>query len=279
MATSNNISAKLKSFFTPQRDDEFRRRILALLRWIILALSIALIVFISIDIYNKIDFIHNHVYMKFQFLVCVIFIADFFIELLLTPRHQRLTYLRRRWIYLLLSIPYLTIIYHFNLHVNENILYWIRFVPLARGGLALAIIYDYLSRNQIKSILAIYISILIIVVYFASLIFFEREQPVNPPVSSYWEALWWSGMQVTTLGCNIYPVTVIGKVLSVILSILGMIMFPLFTVYLTDMIIRRRNRNIAQNSPASPSQNSNQNQNQNSNQNPTLTSNSPSNPT
>lgn len=233
------ISERVKAFFTPERDDELRKRILAFLRWVILGLSIALIVFISIDIYNKVNFIHNRVYMKFQFLVCVVFIADFFIELLLTPRHERVGYLRRRWIYLFLSIPYLTIIYHFNLSVNEDILYWIRFIPLARGGLALAIIYDYLSRNQIKSILAIYITILIIVVYFASLIFFEREQPVNAPVSSYWEALWWSAMQVTTLGCDIYPVTVIGKVLSVVLSILGMIMFPLFTVYLTDVIIRK----------------------------------------
>lgn len=45
------------------------------------------------------------------------------------------------------------------------------------------------------------------------------------------------------LGCDIYPVTVIGKILSVVLSIMGMIMFPLFTVYLTDMIIRRHNQN------------------------------------
>lgn len=239
MRMIGKIGERVKAFFTPERDDELRKRILAFLRWVILGLSIALIVFISIDIYNKVDFIHNREYMKFQFFVCVVFIADFFIELLLTPKHERVGYLRRRWIYLFLSIPYLTIIYHFNLSVNENILYWIRFIPLARGGLALAIIYDYLSRNQIKSILAIYITILIIVVYFASLIFFEREQPVNAPVSSYWEALWWSAMQVTTLGCDIYPVTVIGKVLSVVLSILGMIMFPLFTVYLTDVIIRR----------------------------------------
>lgn len=236
-----DIYKGIRDYFSPARDELLRRRILALLRWVILGLSIALIVFISIDIYNKVDFLENRFYMQFQYHVCMIFIADFFIELLLTPRGQRRQYLRHRWIYLVLSIPYLTIIYRYNIDVNAEILYWLRFIPLARGALALAIIYDYLSHNQMKSILAIYISILILVVYFASLIFFEREQPVNPPVSSYWEALWWSGMQATTLGCDIYPVTVIGKVLAVVLSIMGMIMFPLFTVYLTDMIIRRRN--------------------------------------
>lgn len=241
MRLLHDISVHFRAFFTPERDDELRRRILSTLRWIILALSVALIVFISIDIYNKVDFLHDTFYMHFQFIVCMVFIGDFFIELILTPRHQRLQYLRSHWIYLFLSIPYLTIINRLDLHVNADLLYCIRFVPLARGALALAIIYNYLSSNRIKSLLAIYITILIIFVYFASLIFFEREQPVNAPVSSYWEALWWSSMQVTTLGCDIYPVTVIGKILSVVLSIMGMIMFPLFTVYLTDMIIRRRN--------------------------------------
>lgn len=248
MSPIRNISAHIKAFFSPQRDDDIRRVILAALRWIILILSIALIVFISIDIYNKVDFIHNAFYMKFQYWVCMVFIADFFIELLLTPRGGRTSYLRRRWIYLFLSIPYLTIINRYGIHVNPDVLYCIRFVPLARGALALAIIYNYLSRNQIKSILAIYITILLIIVYFASLIFFEREQPVNAMVSSYWESLWWSGMQVTTLGCDIYPVTVVGKILSVLLSVMGMIMFPLFTVYLTDMIIRRHNATTASHS-------------------------------
>lgn len=232
---------RLRDYFTAARDEEIRRDILSTMRWIILALSVALIVFISIDIYNKVDFIHHQFYMHFQFLVCMVFIADFFIELFLTPRHEWKQYLRSRWIYLMLSIPYLTIIYKFNIDVNADLLYCIRFVPLARGALALFIIYNYLSRNTIKSILAVYITILIICVYFASLIFFEREQKVNPPVSSYWESLWWSCMQVTTLGCDIYPVTVVGKILSVLLSILGMIMFPLFTVYLTDMIMRHHN--------------------------------------
>lgn len=238
-----NSLRRLAALFTGQRDQRMRRLTLDALRWIILILSVALIVFISVDIYNKVDFIHNALYMKFQFWVCIIFIADFFIELLLTPRGSRSRYLRRRWYYLILSIPYLTIINHFHLDVNPDLLYCLRFIPLARGALALAIIYDYLSHNRIKSILTIYITLLLIIVYFASLIFFEHEQPVNPMVTSYWEALWWSGMQVTTLGCDIYPLTVTGKILSVILSIMGMIMLPLFTVYLTDIIIRRHKNN------------------------------------
>lgn len=236
-----SIGAWLSRCCGSARGNDIRRYILDALRWIILALSIALIVAISIDIFNRVDFINDRRYMKFQFWVCMVFVADFFIELLLTPRGQRGRYMRRRWIYLLLSIPYLSVIRHYGIDANPAILYCIRFVPLARGILALVIIYSYLTHhNQLKSILASYLTVLIIAVYMASLIFFEHEHAVNPPVSSFWEALWWGGMQVTTLGCDIYPVTVVGKILSVILSIMGMIMFPLFTVYFTNLIIRRR---------------------------------------
>ena len=43
-------------------------------------------------------------------------------------------------------------------------------------------------------------------------------------------------MDVTTVGSNIYAVTSIGKILSVILAALGMMMFPIFTVYITSIV-------------------------------------------
>ncbi len=42
-------------------------------------------------------------------------------------------------------------------------------------------------------------------------------------------------MNVTTVGAAIFPVTAIGKVVCVLLPMLGMAMFPIFTVYVTDL--------------------------------------------
>ena len=55
-------------------------------------------------------------------------------------------------------------------------------------------------------------------------------------VNDYGSALWWAFMDVTTVGSNIYAVTVTGKVLSVVLAALGMMMFPIFTVYVTSLV-------------------------------------------
>ena len=48
-------------------------------------------------------------------------------------------------------------------------------------------------------------------------------------------------MDVTTVVSNIIAVTTTGRVLSVVLAALGMMMFPIFTVYITS-IIERRNK-------------------------------------
>ncbi|MDE5954772.1 MAG: two pore domain potassium channel family protein, partial [Duncaniella sp.] len=75
---------------------------------------------------------------------------------------------------------------------------------------------------------------LIVAVYFCSLTFFVSEHEVNPSVPDYWSSLLWSIMSLTTAGCSIHAMTVTGRVLGVVLSAVGLIFFPIFTVFLTD---------------------------------------------
>ena len=58
-------------------------------------------------------------------------------------------------------------------------------------------------------------------------------------MTGYGDALWWAFMDVTTVGSNIIAVTVTGRVLSVLLAALGMMMFPIFTVYVTSLIQKK----------------------------------------
>ena len=126
-----------------------------------------------------------------------------------------------------------------DIKLSADALYFVRFIPLARGALALSIVISYLSSNAVTSLFMSYMAIMILVGYFCSLIFYQREAGVNPEVNSYWTALWWSAMNMSTVGCNISPVTVSGKIVAVVLPVAGMIIFPLFTVYLTDFVTRQ----------------------------------------
>ncbi len=232
MATNSSTSA-------PQRSPEYlkaKKIILTSLNLVVLIQSVLLIVFMSIETFDKEDFLQNHTYMTFQFWVCIVFMIDFFVGLAYSD--DKLRYFRRHIVFLILSIPYLNIINQLDLQLTYDAMYFIRFIPLARGALAMSIVMGYLSSNAISSLLVSYIVIMILVAYFCSLIFYQRESGVNPQVDSYWTALWWSAMNMATVGCNINPVTVSGKIVAVVLPISGMIIFPLFTVYLTDFVTR-----------------------------------------
>lgn len=222
---------------SPKPKREFHVILQGFMNMVVLVLSVMLIVWISIDTFKRVDFLDNHAYMTFQFWVCVVFILDFFIELRYAPDKWR--YFRHRFVFLLLSIPYLNIINQMDIHLSHDALYFVRFIPLARGALALSIVMGYLSSNAVTSLFMSYLAIMILIGYFCTLIFYQREAGVNPQVNSYWTALWWSAMNMSTVGCDISPVTVSGKIVAVVLPVSGMIIFPLFTVYLTDYVTRQ----------------------------------------
>lgn len=227
------ININLKEF-----GDFFRQRgILMILHIIILLISILLIALISYDTFEGINFYDQARFEKWQFWICVVFIADFFIELFLSDRKWH--YFATHFIFLLVSIPYQAIIYQFGWVVSLQFSYIIRYMPLIRAGYAMAIVVGWFTSNKVTGLFFSYIITLISTVYFASLIFFLFEQGINPEVKQYQDALWWATMDVTTVGCNIIAVTPVGRILSVLLAALGMMMFPIFTVYVTNMIQKR----------------------------------------
>lgn len=237
MATSTPLPSTCQNDNKSESDCKFHQKgkvIVSIMNFIVLVLSIVLIIYISIDTFEKEQLLQNHSYMTFQFWVCIFFMLDFFVGLVFAKRRWR--YFSHRLIFLLLSIPFLNIINYLQIPLSSDALYFIRFIPLMRGALALSIVIGYMSSNAVTSLFMSYLSIMLLMAYFCSLIFFQCERPVNPEVQTYWSALWWSMMNMSTVGCNINPVTAAGKITAVILPISGMIIFPLFTVYLTNFV-------------------------------------------
>lgn len=208
---------------------------------IVLILSLILIGWISYDTFNKLHFLNNHAYMTFQLWVCIVFFLDFFIELYMTDKKKK--YLKHKWFFFLIAIPYLNIINEMHLNLPQNVLYYLRFVPLFRGAYALTMVLGYISKNKAVSMLSQYITILLALVYIMALIFYYQEYGINKYVKSFWDALYWSAMNMTTVGCYFPAVTTVGKVISVILPIGGMLMLPLFTVYITDLVRKHNAQN------------------------------------
>lgn len=229
---------------TPHKNHSFAQIVTVTMQFIVIAMSVLLIFFISYDTFQGQNFMDNRLYMKYQFWMCIVFVADYFIEMAFAE--NKLRYAWRRLLFLLISIPYLNLLPLLHISVASQHLYLLRYIPLTRAALAISVVFGYFSKNAITSFFMSYIVILLMVVYFGSLIFFQYEYGVNPEVTGYWISLWWAAVNMVTVGCDISPVTVAGRILAVILPIAGMIIFPLFTVYLTDFIRRNSRSDIKQ---------------------------------
>lgn len=214
-----------------------KKGIYGFLHVLILLLSLFLVISISIDTFKGISFYTKSVYMEVQLWICILFLFDFVLEFALSK--DKMHYFATHFIFLLVAIPYQNIISYMGWTFSPETTYMIRFIPLVRGGYALAIVVGWLTYNRASGLFVSYLTMLLATVYFASLMFYVVENKVNPNVSDYGDSIWWAFMDVTTIGSNVIAVTPLGRVLSVVLAALGMMMFPIFTVYITSIIARR----------------------------------------
>lgn len=98
-----------------------------------------------------------------------VFLFDFVLEFFLSK--DKLRYLRTHFIFLLVAIPYQNIIEYYHIITSPELSYFLRFVPLVRGGYALAIVVGWLSYNKASGLFVSYLTMLLATVYFSSLIF------------------------------------------------------------------------------------------------------------
>lgn len=212
----------------------WQHHLVTTMRLVVIALSIVMVAMISFDTLQNISFIADRTYLRVQFYICIVFILDVIVEWIFSDKKEH--YIATHIFFLLISIPYLNIVSRYHVQLPPEVMYLMRFIPMLRAAYVLGIVTGVTAANWISSMFATYMIVLIMVVYFGSLMFFVEEHYINPDVTSYWASLWWTMMNLTTVGCYIEPVTPTGKALSVILSGGGLILFPVFTVYLTNVL-------------------------------------------
>lgn len=205
-----------------------------ILNFLIIVASLILIINISIESFRNDSFLEHSIYFDIQFWICIFFTIVFLIFFYLSD--NKIIFLSKYSILLLLSIPYLAILDYTPIHLSSEEIYLISFIPLVRGGVALIVMILLLVERNSTALLISYIILLFSTIYFITLIFFIFERNVNWQVTTYSDALWWAGMTVTTVGSQIVPITQVGKIVTTILAATGMTTFPVFTVYFSSVV-------------------------------------------
>lgn len=180
----------------------------------------------------------SELYAWVMFAVCLIFCLDFFALMVANDHPWR--FLARNIVVVLLSVPYHTILSLAGITLDHTATIAMSGIAMLRSVMAIYITLRWLISRRASRLLGAYVATVVVCTYFAALFFYEYEAPVNNAVKGFGDALWWACMNVTTVGAEIFPVTALGKVICVVLPIIGMAMFPVFTVYVTSLFDRKR---------------------------------------
>jgi voltage-gated potassium channel len=102
-----------------------------------------------------------------------------------------------------------------------------RVLKLNRYTDSLTIVVQVLRLKQEELILSLFVLSILLAIA-SSLIYFAEHQAQPDAFSSIPEAMWWGTITLTTVGYgDVYPVTLIGRILGAILAILGIGLFAL----------------------------------------------------
>jgi len=169
--------------------------------------------------------------------IWIVFIAEFLLRFALAP--EKAPFLRRNWLTILsLGVP------AFRLLRGLRVL---RAARTLRGARLVRIVGTAnRSMNALKATLArrrfgyvIGLTALVIALGAAGMLSFEPAGEVEGGFASYGDALWWTGMLVSTIGSAFWPVTTEGRILCVLLSLYGLAVFGYITASFASFFIGR----------------------------------------
>lgn len=178
------------------------------------------------------DHIHiSQTYLVIQLIVCIVFLCDFFVRWVASKCKRKFFWCNLP--YLLLSIPWLNIFDWSGWQMTHGWGILVGLIPLLRAFLAMVIIVRWMvSGNKMQRLFWAYIFTVVVFTYISALVFYDYEVLVNDKLHGFGNALWWGWMNVTTVGAEIFAVTAVGKIVTILLPSLGMMFFPIFTTYI-----------------------------------------------
>lgn len=169
--------------------------------------------------------------------VWILFIAEFALRFALAP--AKLPFLRRNLLTLIaLIVPALRLLRAFALFRAVGVLRGARLVRVV-GTVNRSM--NALSRTLQRRGFGYVVGLTLVVLFTgaAGMLSFEPARDAHGGFTSYWHALWWTGMLLASLGTDYWPRTLEGRLLSSILALYGLGVFGYITAAIASYFIDR----------------------------------------
>lgn len=191
---------------------------LALCVYVLLALAVETFVKLPPDTIEILDGV--------DFGICIIFILDFLFNIF----SRGWGYIKWGWIDLVSSIPMIG-----PLRL-ARVARLIRIIRLLRGVRSARRIGHIALKMRAQSLFGAMLLLAFLCLVFGSILILEFERDsVGANIKSGGDALWWSFVTITTVGYgDRYPITDGGRIVAVIMMLVGVSLFGIFTAFIAS---------------------------------------------
>lgn len=169
--------------------------------------------------------------------IAFVFLADFFWRL--KKAENRAKFMRSSWWELLAAIPITSEVT--RALRGLRVLRLLRVLRIVRLAVRLNILTQRARAfNETTNVLAISVTIASIVLC-GALAFHYFEFGVNQNVKSFWDSVWWAIITITTVGYgDIFPVTTGGRIIAILLLIIGLGTFGVYAAAVATWMLNRK---------------------------------------
>ena len=195
---------------------------------LILLFSLFSIIILGVSLFLPVESEVNRLLLYFDFVLCLFFIYDFFKQLYQADNKWKYLY-TNGWLDLLSSIPVIS---------ETRLFRFFRIVRIIRIIISIGsfkAIFKFIKDETKQSILGLLVFIQITGLFIITLTVLHLEQ-VPGNIKTAEDAMWWAFITFTTVGYgDHFPVTNIGRFLTVLLTILGIFSFGALISYLNSL--------------------------------------------
>lgn len=169
--------------------------------------------------------------------IWAIFIAEFLLRLTLAP--EKGAFLKSSWLTIIaLVVPAFRMLRAVRVFRAARALRGVRLVRLVgTANRSMNALKATLRRRGFGYVGGL--TLLVLVLGAAGMLNFEGSAEVEGGFRSYFDALWWTGMLLTSIGSDFWPQTTEGRVLTMLLSIYGLAVFGYITAAFASFFVGR----------------------------------------
>lgn len=196
--------------------------ILFLSVYVLIALLVDSSLALPKDISDILQYIDN--------IICIFFLGDFFYRALIGT--GRIKYLKWGWIDFISSIPM------FDAFRIGRLFRVFRILRLLRGVRSVRKVTSIIFKSRARGTFISATTIAFVLVTFGVIAILNFENTPSANIKNAADAIWWALTTVTTVGYgDKFPVTLEGRIISVILMFVGIGTFGVFTGYIASWFV------------------------------------------